>query len=103
MISVIVPHFNQPDYLDRCLASLLPQASGAEIIVVDNGSTVRPEPVVARYPGVILLEERTQGPGPARSHGARSAKGDLLAFIDADCVADPGWLAAIGRAFADPA
>lgn len=102
MISVIVPHFNQPDLLDRCLASLVPQAGGAEIIVVDNGSSVRPEPVVARYPSVRLLHEPAQGPGPARSFGARMAEGEVLAFIDADCVADPGWLAAIARAFSDP-
>ena len=103
MLSVIIPHFNQPDLLDRCLTALMPQARGAEVIVVDNGSTTMPEAVVARHPGVRLARETTQGPGPARNHGVALSSGDLLAFLDADCVADPGWIAAIRTGLADPA
>lgn len=95
-VSVIIPHYNMPDALDRCLASVAGQAvaGGIEIIVVDNGSTVGPEAVIARYPGVRLLSERTPGPGPARNTGAAAASAEILAFIDADCRADAGWLAA---------
>lgn len=103
MLSVIIPHFNQPDLLDRCLTALMPQAAGAEVIVVDNGSTTMPEAVVARHPGVRLARETTQGPGPARNHGVALSSGDMLAFLDADCVADPGWIAAIRAGLADPA
>lgn len=98
-VSVIIPHYNMPDALDRCLASVAGQAvaGGIEIIVVDNGSTVGPEAVIARYPGVRLLSERTPGPGPARNTGAAAATAEILAFIDADCRADAGWLeAAVG-------
>lgn len=98
-VSVIIPHYNMPDALDRCLASVAGQAvaGGIEIIVVDNGSTVGPEAVIARYPGVRLLSERTPGPGPARNTGAAAAAAEILAFIDADCRADAGWLeAAVG-------
>jgi glycosyltransferase involved in cell wall biosynthesis len=101
-ISVIVPHLNQPDMLRRCLDAL---AAGArapdEIIVVDNGSRALPTGICADHPGVQLLEERTPGPGPARNTGIAAATGDILAFIDADCIADPGWIAAIHTAFAD--
>jgi glycosyltransferase involved in cell wall biosynthesis len=95
MISVIIPHLNQPDALEACLRSLdaqtLPRHS-FEIIVVDNGSTVPPTDVVARHPGVSLLHEQKPGPGPARNAGATIAKGEMLAFIDADCRAHPNWL-----------
>ena len=102
-ISVVIPHLNQPAMLARCLASL---ASGErkpdEIIVVDNGSARLPQEVCAAYPGVQLLQELTPGPGPARNLGVSHASGDILAFIDADCLADPAWLAAAEQAMANP-
>lgn len=103
MISVVIPHFNQPVLLARCLASLAGQTAGGhdtQIIVADNGSAVLPEAVVAAHPGVRLVAEPTPGPGPARNAGAAVAQGDILAFIDADCVAAPDWLAVIARRFA---
>ena len=100
MISVVIPHMNQPAELDRCLLALVPQAqsAGAEIIVIDNGSAEMPTAVVDRHPGVTLSREAEPGPGPARNHGVGLARGDVLAFIDADCVPSEGWLVAIGRA-----
>jgi glycosyltransferase involved in cell wall biosynthesis len=90
---------NQEADLDRCLTALMPQASaaGAEVIVVDNGSAAMPQ-AVTTWHGVRLAREETPGPGPARNHGVTLASGDVLAFIDADCVPGEGWLAAIGRA-----
>lgn len=105
MISVIIPHFNQPDLLVRCLVALCPQTAeghGVEIIVIDNGSQQMPTDVVAGFPGVRLDLEATPGPGPARNHGVSLSRGVILAFIDADCVAAPGWLAEIVRQFANP-
>jgi glycosyltransferase involved in cell wall biosynthesis len=101
-ISVVIPHLNQPDFLDRCLASL---ASGTrppdEVIVVDNGSHSLPQAICAAH-GVRLLTEAEPGPGPARNLGVAAASGNILAFIDADCLADPGWLAAAEAVMADP-
>lgn len=95
LISVIIPHLNQPEMLDACLASLGAQSlerKTFEVLVVDNGSTVPPEAVVARYAGVRLLSEPQPGPGPARNRGVGEAAGEILAFIDADCRAHPDWL-----------
>ena len=101
--SVVIPHLNQPNFLDGCLASL---AAGGrkpdEIVVVDNGSAALPEAICAAH-GVRLLHEPTPGPGPARNRGIAATTGEILAFIDADCLADPGWLAAAEAAMADPA
>lgn len=104
-IVVIIPHLNAPEALDRCLASLAAEragsAPGLEAIVVDNGSAEMPAAVCAGYPFVRLEAEAEPGPGPARNHGARLATAPILAFIDADCTACPGWIAAIRRHFAD--
>ena len=95
LISVVVPHLNQPEALDACLSSLAAQSlarSYFEIIVVDNGSAFIPEDIVAKYPAVRLLRELQPGPGPARNLGVRSATGYIIAFIDADCRAHHDWL-----------
>jgi len=101
LISVIIPHLNQPDGLETCLGSLYKQTleySDFEVIVVDNGSPSLPEAVVARYPGTVLLQELRPGPGLARNHGIAAAKADTFAFIDADCRAHPDWLRSALRA-----
>jgi len=73
-----------------------------EVIVVDNGSDTMPEDICAEKPGVQLLREPTPGPGPARNLGVAHSTGDVLAFIDADCLADPKWIAAAAREMAKP-
>ncbi len=102
-ISVVIPHLNQPEFLDRCLASLFAgRRVPDEVFVVDNGSRALPTEVCARYPGVRLMSEGTPGPGPARNAGVAASSGAILAFIDADCLADPAWLAEAEAAMADP-
>lgn len=100
---MVIPHLNQPAPLARCLESL---AAGRrkpdEVIVVDNGSTDPPDAICAAH-GARLLCEATPGPGPARSTGAAAATGDVLAFIDADCVADAGWLEVMAARFQEDA
>lgn len=92
-ISVVIPHLNQPDQLRRCLASLRAgRRPPDELIVVDNGSARLPESICAAYGPVILLHQPLAGPGLARNLGVARARGDVLAFIDADCIADPDWL-----------
>jgi glycosyltransferase involved in cell wall biosynthesis len=101
LISVIIPHLDQLDGLEACLESLRAQTLGHslfEVIVVDNGSTCRPDAVIANYSGVRLLNEPEPGPGPARNHGAKNAAGEIFCFIDADCRAHPEWLSAALRA-----
>lgn len=100
-ISVIIPHLNQATALETCLDSLKAQTLGAElfeILVVDNGSTVPPTDIIGRYRNARMLYEFKPGPGPARNAGTRAAKGEILAFIDADCRAHPDWLRSIAQA-----
>lgn len=108
-ISVVIAHLNQPGHLARCLAALAAQHRPPDaVIVVDNGSRALPQALCARH-GARLLSEPQPGPGPARNRGAAAAAAGVaagaepvLAFIDADCIADPGWLAAAEAALADP-
>ncbi|MGC6401646.1 glycosyltransferase [Sphingomonas sp. FW199] len=97
-ISVIIPHYNDPVRLDRCLASLDQQSvdrSRFEIIVADNRSPVGEAVVAAAIAGrATLVFADEKGAGPARNAAVAASTGRILAFIDADCVADPDWLAA---------
>jgi GT2 family glycosyltransferase len=95
LISVVIPHLNQPEALEACLSSLDAQSLARcffEIIVVDNGSVPIPKDIVANHSGTRLLRELQPGPGPARNFGVRAAAADLIAFIDADCRAHRDWL-----------
>ena len=95
MISVIIPHLNQPGYLNSCLRSLETQTEPLahyEVIVVDNGSASPPGLDSQQNARVRLITESTPGPGNARNAGVQNARGDILAFIDADCRAHPDWL-----------
>jgi glycosyltransferase involved in cell wall biosynthesis len=98
IISVVIPHLNQAEFLRCCLESLARQTvdlGRVEIIVVDNGSDQPPVDICAAFSGVRLVEEPTPGPGPARNLGVNLSCGAILAFIDADCTADTEWLGVI--------
>ncbi len=105
-ISIVIPHLNQPKALARLLQSLDAQDAGDvsfEIIVSDNGSRAPLPAEITARPGLRTVVAQTPGPGPARNEGVAVASGAILAFTDCDCIADPGWVAAIARHFAKPA
>src|SRR3954467_928936 len=94
-VSVIIPVYNDGERLRICLTALSRQTYGTslfEVIVVDNGSKVSPEPIVAGVPFAKLTTETRPGSYCARNPGLTLAKGELLAFTDADCVPRPDWL-----------
>ncbi len=94
-VSVVIPVFNAADMIDELLQSLLVldyPADHYEIIVVDNGSTDNTRQLVEKYPVILLEERETPGPAAARNKGIRHARGEIIAFTDADCVADRNWL-----------
>lgn len=104
--SVIIPTFNRPDDLDRCLAALGRQEfprDEFEVIVVDDGGSADLESVIARHQSGIrltLLRQANQGAGPARNTGAAHAAAPFLAFVDDDCAPVPEWLRALDAAVA---
>lgn len=104
LISVVVPAFNAQDFLEQCLESLLAldyPGDKLEIVVVDNGSTDDTRSIIQRYP-VLCLAEGKRGRTAAWNKGAKSARGEIIASTDADCLVDVNWAKEINRAFQDP-
>ena len=95
-ISVIIPHYEQLAALSECLLSIERQSlprGDYEIIVVDNASPCGLNAVAVAVGGRAQLYcEPVKGAGAARNRGVEAARGSVLAFIDADCVASPDWL-----------
>ena len=101
-VAVIIPHYNDPDRLTRCLEALVPQAGeDVEIVVADNASTVDISHVRAAFPSVRFVIQPESGAGPARNLGVAETTAPWIMFIDADCLPAPDWLA-VGREVAKP-
>lgn len=93
-LAIIIPHYNDVDRLERCLTELMKNdLQGAEVLVVDNNSPNPPDRLHAAFPMFRFLSEAEKGAGPARNCGVRQSTAPVLAFIDADCVPDPDWVA----------
>jgi GT2 family glycosyltransferase len=95
-VAVVIPVFNGRLTIEACLESLFKQdypSEKYEIVVVDNASTDGTPGLLKRYQDrITLLSEPTRGPSAARNRGVRETSAELIAFIDADCMADAQWL-----------
>jgi glycosyltransferase involved in cell wall biosynthesis len=94
-ISCIIPSFNAADYIREALDSIQGQTlKPFETIVVDDGSTDETAKIIANYgTPVTYIYQDNAGPGAARNRGIELARGDFLAFLDADDVWHPDKLA----------
>lgn len=102
-ISVIIPHFNGRGHLDACVAALRRQTyTDFEVILVDNGSTDGSQAYIGqRFPEVRLVElGRNRGFTGACLAGYAAAGGEIIALLNNDTAAEPGWLAALMDALA---
>lgn len=93
-ISVIIPARNEERFIGACLEAVLAQdypRALMEIIVVDNGSTDNTA-AIARKMGARVCNLPAIQVGALRNRGAQIATGDILAFLDADCLPPPRWL-----------
>lgn len=85
-VSVVIPAYNAAHCIRTALESVLHQTvAPLEILVVDDGSTDETADVVRRMGGIVrLLTQENGGPGAARNHGIREARGEWIALLDAD-------------------
>ena len=96
-ISVIIPVYNNSKALVSCLTAVLGQdypAIAFEIIIIDNASNPPLElpELICEWPSVTAVIENRPGSYAARNRGIVLAKGDILAFTDADCLPTKSWL-----------
>ncbi len=94
-VSVVIPSYNAEKHIEKCLASLFSQktALSYEVIVVDSSTDATPAIIWGKFPAVKLIHlEKQTYPGAGRNIGVREARGEIIAFIDSDCVAAEEWL-----------
>jgi GT2 family glycosyltransferase len=101
-ISVIVPTFDRPERLSRCLAALADlqyPSDRFEVLVVNDGGREPFAPAIASAlaASTRLVHQAHAGPAAARNAGASLARFPLLAFLDDDCLPQRDWLGAIAR------
>ena len=105
LTTIIIPVHNRPGEIEECLNSLKKldyPADQLETIVVDDASNDRTPETVSRFPvRLIRLKKNRQAPF-CRNLAAQEAAGEILAFMDSDCLAHPRWLKDLLPAFANP-
>ena len=95
-VSVVIPAYNAQVHLVECLASVSSQARDfeMEVIVVDDGSADATAEIARRSAGVRCITQPNRGPSAARNLGIAAARGQLIAFLDADDLWPPDKLQA---------
>jgi len=102
LVSVVTPTWNEGKYLAKLLESLKQQSfQDFEVVVADSGSEDETSEIAARY-GARLIQGPRKGAGEGRNRGARAAAGEILVFIDSDCVAHRQLLEDVVKACKDP-
>lgn len=94
-VSVVIPAFNVEGFIKQAVDSARCQTvRPTEVLVVDDGSSDATRTVAERAGATVLRTPRNSGPASARNIGIRAACGELIAFLDADDLWEPGHLAA---------
>jgi len=98
MISIIIPMFNAEKNILPLIESLKTQSKhDFEVIIVDDGSTdcsreiVESKKTIVTFP-VTLISQKNAGPATARNVGVEHAKGEIIIFLDSDCITPPNWI-----------
>ena len=99
LVSVVIPAHNAAGTLPKCVKACLNQTyTQVEVIVVDDGSEDDTPQAAQSFP-IRYIRQDQAGPAAARNRGAREARGDLVAFTDADCIPEPDWVERLVEGF----
>lgn len=102
-ITVVTPSFNQAQFLEETIRSVVLQDyPNLEYIVIDGGSSDGSVDIIEKYERYISywISEKDRGPADAINKGFEKATGSILAYLNSDDVYQPGSLHAIANAFA---
>ncbi len=100
-VSVVVPAFNASKWIETFmvgLSTLSKSVFNYEIIIVDDGSTdntaelIHQQIKAHQLSDVLCHTQANAGPAGARNQGVRLAQGEIVVFLDCDCVVEPDWL-----------
>lgn len=92
-VSVIVCSYNGAKTLDRCLQSLKEvDYPNYEVVLVDDGSKDNTPEIAEKHSWIVSIRQENKGLSVARNVGAHAATGEVIAYTDSDCMADPDWL-----------
>lgn len=88
-VSIIISNYNNEEYLERCLKSLMGQSlQNIEIVCVDDGSTDNSLQILEKYAAIDdrikVIRQENQGQGAARNNALKVAKGEYISFVDSD-------------------
>ena len=87
-ISIVIPTFNSEKYIDNCLKSIFKSDFNGqfEVVIVDGGSTDLTLEMAARYKNVVVISSSNISVSNSRNCGASISSGEIIIFIDSDCV-----------------
>jgi glycosyltransferase involved in cell wall biosynthesis len=101
-LSIIIPVFNEEDYLASCLDSIAKQSVAPdEVLVIDNNSSDQSLEIARRYPFVTVIKESRQGVVHARDRGFTAASSELIGRIDADTLLPKDWVKTVQAIMSD--
>jgi len=99
-VSLYIPCYNVERFIARCIEGVLAQTHPLdEILIIDDGCKDETLKVASKYPVRIVRHPSNRGLSAARNTGFREARNELVAALDADCVADPTWMECLVRNF----
>ncbi|MEW6607493.1 MAG: glycosyltransferase [bacterium] len=99
-ISIIIPVKNGEKTIKKCLDSLINlNYPNYEIIVINDNSNDKTQEILNSYRNLQVIKTQGIGPSGCRNLAAKQAKGEYLAFSDADCLVHPKWLIELLKGF----
>lgn len=103
LFSLIIPVYNRPDEVDELLESLskLDYNEKFEIVIVEDGSSVKCEEVIHKYNNKLTVSyyyKENSGPGDSRNYGMKMANGDYFIIFDSDCIIPKEYLTEVSNA-----
>jgi len=105
-VSIVIPARNEEAIIEKCLASLERleySPDKLEVIIINDGSTDATAAIIGKYrrPWLTVLGTGGVGPSRGRNLGVKQARGEYVAFTDADCVVDKQWLNELLKGFSE--